>query len=512
MAKKKSSKKRTVKSKKTTSKNKSKKSTKKSVKKNNIKKTNNTSSKFKPDLSYIPLFAKKTGKPVEYVQKLAKEQVSKLKKLYPKWKPEKLYPKARLRVFGILKKEMSSNAIPFYVRKITSPPPFDFGNRRYQKHLALAKENPKWAKDNNFVKFEVNARGKKIPIPIDNEPKNKWKTNGEYGVNTNFRHPLPKHNWIQSMTFCGIPVEDYENENWDKLKGAILVNNKQFADPNNNESYLPDKFDNYGWYKCNFNIKIKKDEDGNEIEEPVWNLTPSVTSKPEYQPDIEDIDVETIFQCFEFMYVPLKELNEYHEAMVSDQHEAANKKGKELTKTSNGSNMIMTKGNVIDIQLSDGTNSHRIVIDTEDADFGDIDDDIIPQSTTIWADKSLKINFGKFSEILIFGSTSRTRKKDFLSNQFTEEWNQTSISAKGFCVIDLVQPEDNNNITEDDKDITLDLLNVTNADLDEEIESDETDEEEYESEDESDEEEYESDETDEKELEENNEDEDWSLD
>lgn len=422
---------------------KSKKTTKKAVKKTKVSKAK---AKDEIDWSYLKPWANKL--PNETVQSLKKRVIKKMnffRKKYPKWSDDRVHGKARLRIFLEIKNSMSSNGDDFYVRKIYGGKPFDFGAKHVKDNLAYYKANPKQAKNEGYVRIEI-KNGARKAIAIDE--RKKFKSGWE---NKNHGEPLPLHSWIMSLGFIAIPCKAMEQENMDELLPATLTLNNAYADPTNIDQedeegnvipgkYLGDAFEEEGWYKCRFVVKKKRVPEGQEPE-PItsYDLLPT-SARPEFT-DIEDVDEETIKAVFDNVNVPLLELNEYHDVMTQDYVEAQESKGKEVYKTSNN-NIMMVQGQVSSIQLSDGTNSHLVKIDSdEDLSFGDEDTEGV-DSTPIWFDKDLPINFGLYSEIIVFGSTSRTRKKDFQTNEYTSEWNQTSIAGKGYIITELVQPDD----------------------------------------------------------------------
>jgi hypothetical protein len=460
-----------------------------------VDKTTKSSKVAKPkkedelDLSFITIWAKKMKKKAEDIEAELHKQAAKIQKKFPNMGKEEVYGKARMRIFAMLKSELNSPARSFYVRKIYKAAPFDFGEWKRNKALEIYKNNPKHAKDNHFVSVKLDARGKKIVTPTDNVE--------FYGTNKNknFEKPLPEHAWGQSIGVIAIPVKDYNAKKMEQMRYGEISLDGQYADPTNEDYYLGNSFGS-GWCEIALNVKKHKNDKGEYIENTeMWELKPA--SNSDIKPvDIKDLTNDQIINIYNNIFVPLIELNEYHEAMVEPQHKEAQEKNEELNKT-NSNELMVTKGQVIDIQLSDGTNSHKVVIDVEDNGFGEEEEETIPQSTSVWLDKSIDITFGRYSQILVFGNTSRARKKDFTTNEYLDDWGQTGITGKGYHIIELVSPDGDDEETEDEDYEYVDEVEVD----EEEEESEDTEESEEESE-ESEEEEAEAEESEEEEEEE----------
>jgi len=375
---------------------------------------------FEPDLSFIPIWSKKLKKDPEVLKEKLEEIASDLRTKHgDKWSDVKIYSTARRRLYGTFKADFRSSAAPFKGLLCYRSEAFDYGNWRYQKHIDLYTKNPREAMKKGMVKVEQHGRVKK-PIPIyDNEETKAGKPNKFYGK------PLPEHAWIQSIGGMAIPLDSYNKDEMEHLKPFEMTVSRSLADPNSKQC-ISNNLKIGSWVDFKATNRTAKENDES------WEL--NATTMTKFTEDTElALDVDQIESYFEGFYVPLGELQEYHDSYMEENKEGTKQFSKRL---------VVAVGEVIDIVLSeDGTASHRVVLDDESIGFGDEDDEDVPDSITCWIDPEEEINFGKFSKVIVFGNTSAGLKKDLVTNEFLDEFNTPSIAVNGIIVVDLVEPE-----------------------------------------------------------------------
>jgi hypothetical protein len=410
--------------------------------KKSLPKAKEESDEYTPDLSFLPIWAKKAKTSVEKLEKTLKDTVADIKSVHKDWAEDKIWDKARQRVYATFKGDMKSSASEWYIRVDSPGDAFDYGNAEYQKHKDAYEKNPANALKKKMVKVQTDATGKKRQIiPTDSNEKLKY---DKTKANPNFGKPIAEHAWIRSIWGLGIPSEKQEKDDWKFLKPSLITVSKGQADPES-KAYL--NFEMGKWYKVKLTNKTAKDNT------EYWDLGTSASVSKIEEIDGFDIKIEDIPEYYEGFYASLGELNEYHDTYAEPD------KNKPDEKTVSR-RLVVTKGTVSSIvESEDGKSNTKIEIDDESLGFQEN-----PESVVCWFPASREIPFGKLSEVYIFGDTTRTLKKDLATNELTDEWGLTSISMKGFIVIDLVEPEvedeeagnDDDEVEEDEEEITLD--------------------------------------------------------
>jgi len=372
-----------------------------------------------PDLSFIPIWAKKLNKPAEELTKALEKIVVELRKKHgTTWSEEKIYATARRRLYSDFKSEFKSSATYFLVNPMYQYEPNDHGFKKWKAAMDQHASNPKLAIANKVVKIEVDKITKKTKVvPLDTKLKtNAGKPNKRLGK------PLPEHEWMHTIGGVGIPFAMAEKGDMSGLRPMEMINSRAMGDPTN-KLFLGKGFEIGKWYK----IKVSNTTPEDNTES--WKLNGTTMTKwQEFKLEFDMSEVSTIFTDF---FVPLNELAQYHES-----YSELNDKG---TKEYNN-RIVVTEGEVVDITLSDGENSHKMLIDDESLGLTNEDGEIV-ESVCCWIDKEIDINFGKYSHVLVFGSTSRGLKKDMDTQEVTDEWGNVTISVKGIIVTDLVEPD-----------------------------------------------------------------------
>lgn len=419
-----------------------------------MKKTKNPAKadkEYKPDLSFLPVWAKKMKKTVDELEKEIKSVVAELTKKHGNaWSDEKKYATARRRVYSENKSNIKSNAVEFDFCPLYGGEPKDFGAMRYKANMDMFNTNPLKAKKEGYVRVEKDAKtGKTNVIPLDEKPKTKaGKQNMRFGK------PLPQHDWILTIGGIAAPSNKIDNEEYEYIRPSELILSGQYANKDNKNSYIGSGFEFGKWYRIKVTNKTA------ETVEDKWVLNATSLTKWNDKLAIET-SMDEIKNYFADFYCPLGELEEYHDNYA--------KEGSDGNKTFSNQ-IVLTEGEVIDIVLSeDGIKSHRIVIDDESLGLGAEDSDEIPESITCWVDANTKIDFGKYSRVIIFGTTSKSKRKDMATNEYTDKWNAPTISAKSIIVIDRVDPEIENEEAagdeNDDKLVTGDVVEVEEPDV-----------------------------------------------
>lgn len=373
---------------------------------------------YTPDLSFLPTWTKRTKKSVDELKTMLFKIVADIEKAHKEeWSSDKIWSSARARLYGSFKSDMRSSAIPYLFNTKYKSVPFDFGYKKYMEVMDVYNKDSKKAMQLGMIKIQKDVTGKKItPIPIDNAQKTKA---GK--PNMNRGKELPLHNWIQAIGGVAIPKDKYDKNETGFYRPAEITLSGKYADPKSH-SFLGN-VDLNQWYL----IKVTSKTDAKNKES--WQLNATSLTKWEEFTEIEDLTPAQIPEFFESFYVPLGDLADYHET-----YKVIDKKN--LNKT--GCNrLVITRAQVIDIVLSeDGKSNHKLVLDDESLGFQDV-----PESVTCWVSPKEQIKFGKFSEIYIFGKTSRSKRKDLSTNEYTDEWQMPSINVSGILVDELVEPE-----------------------------------------------------------------------
>jgi hypothetical protein len=207
----------------------------------------------------------------------------------------------------------------------------------------------------------------------------------------------------------------------------ITVSGKQ-ADPND-PKYIS-AVETGKWYNADLTNKT------DPTEKEVYNLNVTTQTKFELDENGIEIGLDDLPSYYDGFYVPLAEIEEYHDAYAEP---AKDKSGKVDDNKTVSRRICMTKGQVIDIVPGEDGNSSRIVLDDENIGFSEGD---YQESVSCFYNG--EITFGKFSEIYVWGDTTKQRKKDFATDEYLEDWNLPTINIKGITIIDLVQPEIDN--------------------------------------------------------------------
>jgi hypothetical protein len=411
----------------------------------------------KVDFSFVKIAAKKAKKKEAEIKELFIEQLEYFNKKYPNWEHDKVENKARKRLRTNLRAQKIDNSSTYYVRKVYYPQPVDFGGLRWEKHMKAHKLNKRDALNRKLVKKVKNSKGRIEIVPIDDRAK-------LYGRdNPNYEQPLPQHSWQQTIGLVAIPKDDYDNNVEDSFSlPAIIKFKEDLADPTS-DKFIGKYFDHEGFMQVTATRTRRPEKDPNDPTKQIWvenediiELKGDGNSIPipveDLNIDFPDISVEEIMNVYADYEVKVEEIDDYHEAMVEEQHETAEKAGKELNSTK-CYKIIMMKGTVMSITLSDGKNNHKIIIDVpededDDEDWEDweeYDEDEEQQqqrtSVTVYFSKETPINFGKFSTILVFGTTNRGRMKDQISKQYTDSWFRTGMNGSGYQIIELEEPK-----------------------------------------------------------------------
>ena len=419
----------------------------------------------KVDFSFVKAAAKAVKKKEEEVKDMFIEQLEYFSNKYPKWEHDKVETKARKRLRTNLRAQKIDNSSVYYVRKVYYAQPVDFGGFRYDKHKKAYEVNKRDALNKKLVRKEKNAKGRIVIVPIDNDQK-------KYGRdNPNYEQPLPRHSWQQSIGLVAIPKDDYDNGVEDSfLLPAIIKFKEDLADPTS-DKFIGKYFDHEGFMQVTATRTRRPQQDPDNPTKQIWveneeviELNGDGNSVPipveDLGIDFPDISVEEIEQIYADYEVKVEEIDEYHEAMVEEQHVAAEKSGKELNSTK-CYKTIMIKGTVMSITLSDGKSNHKVIIDVpededDDEDWESWEEDEEDEeefkqrtSVTVYFNKDTPINFGKFSTILVFGTTNRGRMKDQVSKQYTDKWFRTGMNGYGYQIIELEEPDITSSYIED---------------------------------------------------------------
>lgn len=421
-----------------------------------------------PDLSFIPLWAKKLGKKAEELTKELEKIVEELRKRHgTNWNEDKYWGTARRRLYNGLKGEFKSSATVWLVNPCYKQEPNDYGNKAYQIALEKYAKNPLDAVKQGYVTVKKDSKGKTTDvIPIDIKKKTKAGKD-----NKNFGKPIPEHNYIQTIGGLAVPYSDVEKDDYNRMRVMEMTNSRIFADPTS-EKYLGKGFELGKWYKVKLSNATPTDE------EEIYRLNGTSVTKWIPEKETEDLDVSQIQSYFEGFFVPLGELGEYHEG-YAETNEKGNKR--------NSNRLVVTEGDVIEVTLSeDGNQSHRISIDDESLGLSDDDGNIV-DSVMLWVNPNTEIKFGKDSHIIVFGKTSQGKAKDLATGELTEEWGNVSITVMNLIVTELVEPEIEEGDEEEEETTEAEEESVELDEDDVNLDADEEKEEETESEEETEE-------------------------
>jgi hypothetical protein len=381
------------------------------------------------DLSYLQEWAKNKNvkKSAEELEIRIREIFKEIKTAKPSMGNDEAWGKARTRLYAELKSDMKSPAASWLIRVDWMSDAFDYGYPKYMKQIDIYNKNPDFAKKNGIVRVETDKTGlKKRVVPLDsNENTRSGKANRNKGK------PLPEHEWIQSLGGLAMPLAAYDADNWDTLKpGEITVSHAQ-ADPTG-KHYALRNVEVGKWYQ----VKLVNKTSSENLES--WELNVSQMSKFEEHEGAEITDIPSYYGTF---YTPISELSDYHDAYAE---QGKDKEGKANPHSTISRRILCTMGNVIEIVPGEDGNNTRISIDDESIGLD------TSESITCWFPSTMKIPFGRFSTIYIFGDSSRSQKKDLATGEWLDEWGLPNINAKGFQVIELVEPEIEDEIGGDD--------------------------------------------------------------
>lgn len=378
---------------------------------------------YKPDLSYL-----KSWSTNKNIKKSVEELEAKLIEIYTEikdehgtdWDEEKCWTKARQRLYATFKSSMKSTNAPWKVKLDCIQPAFDFGNSHYLKNLAAFDKNPQNALSKGLVRKHFDAVGKKQVV----EPLEERKLNDFGKPRKGYGKPLKEHNWIQTVIALAIPTGKLQAQDWNALKVSYITISGDQADPTS-DKYISN-VETGQWYDAELTNKTPADND----ETYLLNATKLTKFKLSENIEISNEDLPSYYDGF---FVPIAEIEEYHDSYAEP---AKKPDGSPDDNKTMSKRLCMTKGQVIDIVLGEEGNNHRIVLDDESIGFSEDD---YQESINCWFGG--EINFGKFSEIYVFGTTQKQRKKDLATGEFVEDWNLPTINVGGIIVTDLVEPE-----------------------------------------------------------------------
>lgn len=390
------------------------------------------------DFGFIKLWSKKLDKPQEEIRQMFDAIKEKLEVLHP-WDEKVLLETTRRRLFNEFKSEMRSSARYFVGVVMSNPTPFDWGNRDYEMCMDKYHTNEKRAITERYVTVKRDKTQKVIGVvPIDywkkkaKEEARAKEANEEPDYSKIKSREIPEHAFIKTVGGLFMPREAFDKQDWSKLHPAEITVSGAQADPGSPKYLRPEKGVTY---KLKLTNRTPKDEEG------LWLLNTTTLTKLETVEEGIDLSPDEIRQYYDALYCPLGELSEFHESDMATSDDGSKEFGQKL---------VMTEGDVIDIQLSDDPKqSHRIYIDDESIGMGPEDSDDLLMSTLCWFPGDEPIPFGKNSRIQVFGKTSRALKKDQDTGELTDEWGDITIGASGYNIVDLVEPDvDDENATE----------------------------------------------------------------
>jgi len=404
---------------------------KKTTKKKTTAKKKTTKKKDEYDTTFLTGWARKMKRPVEVLEaELQAIAVELQEKHGERWTKQKCFATARRNLYGKYKNETRSSAAPWGLAPLYAGDPFDYGARRYKANIDAHSKNPAEAKKKKLVRIDRDSRGKKTVIPIDERPKTKAGKD-----NRNFGKPLPEHAYIMTIGGLGAPLnkkaidedtgESFLTIDDEKLRPFEMTISGRLADPTG-KSFVGAGFDLGKWYKSKATNKTSKDN------EESWELNATTVTKWNLMEDLE-LDLDSIPEHFANFYVPLGELQEYHDSFMEENADGTRQFCNRI---------VVTEGQVIDIIESDNDNNHRMLIDDESLGFGDDDSEDILESVNCWINPNFEFGFGKYSTVIMFGKTSASLKKDMATNEVLDEMGRPSIQVSGIIVKDLVEPED----------------------------------------------------------------------
>lgn len=316
----------------------------------------------------------KSGKSVADLQKMIEKNVADLRKLYPTMAQEVVNQRARAMLYGDLKKDLISPAIPFEGIVLGLGEPFDFAAGQVAKALKAYKENPQAAYDAGLV----NQQGQPVYV--------KGYSKGQ---------PLPEHSWLRNCFGVAKPME-----------GAILPFNLTLSGDRADPASPLSKIDLGTPYSFRANVKEVK---------TVYTLNDSSISK--FVPTSSALPdaITMIDQYCASMKVNLGELNAWHDA---------NKL--------NPARVAIVEGDVVSVDLNVSDRSHRIVIDDETLGFED-EKGQINTGITVWIPKFLgtQLDFGPGSRAIVIGGTTPTQGFNYKTGKPDPETIRMSINAMG---------------------------------------------------------------------------------
>jgi hypothetical protein len=376
-----------------------------------------------PDLSFLPIWAKKFKVDFDELSNVLEKNAEELRTRHagnPRWTEKKIYSTARMRLRSEYMAQAKSSAIPFITNVLYATQPYDYGNKRYMANLQAYNTNPTQAQKNGLILIKKSGGKVTDQIPIDER---KLTSSGK--ENKNFGKPLPEHAYIMTIGGIAAPLSSIEKENWDHIRPFEMTVSRQYADPNHKQ-YIGRGFNFGEWYKCKVTNSTPS-----EVKE-AWKLNATSVTKWDSYDGIE-LDMEEIPIYFKQFYCELGDLQEYHDSYMEIS----------ITGTyQNNRRLVVTEGSVIDIAFSeDGIKNHRIVIDDESLGFMEEGEDSFVESVNCWCNPNIVIDFGKYSRILIFGSTGASLKKDIATGEVLEEFNSPSITIQGIVVLDRTEPD-----------------------------------------------------------------------
>jgi hypothetical protein len=288
--------------------------------------------------------------------------------------------------------------------------------------MEIYTRNPNATQQQGLARIEVDKIGQKRKVILIDR---KEFTNAGK-KNQNFGKPMPEHKWIQSIGGLAIPESKARENDWDVMRPSVITISDHQCDPNDRKCATKN-LEIGKWY----DVKLTNKTADKNVESWELNCT-SVSKFTENEGMTLDLkDIPSYYGAA--FFAPLNELAQYHDTFAV---EGKTKTGAKNPDKTVSNRVVCTRGSVIDIVPGEDGNNTRLVLDDEL--LGSLENS---ESVTCWLSASQKITFGKFSEIYVWGTTSRQKKKDMATNTVLDDWALPSITVNGFQIVELVEPE-----------------------------------------------------------------------
>jgi len=320
-------------------------------------------------LRRLQQWSEKLGKPVEELRSMVNANIATLLQHHPNLPQKAIEARARSMVYTSLKRQLQSPAVPFEGVFLGLADPFNVVAAMRRTSEEMWKKDPQTAVDGGYTDKEG--------VPL-------------YRKGYNKGSPLPAESWIRNGMGVGKPVKGESVQPFSITLSSARARTR-----------VPQGL------ALQFRVNIKGTEEA-------YTLNDSTTTefKETTIPGLPS-PTELLDSVCAHMKVNLDGLEEWH----------AKNQGKYTT-------VLVAEGDVVSIDLDVSDRSHRIVIDDETLGFEDAEGNL-QWGVTCWVPKTIPLDFGPGSRILVVGQTAPTQGWDPETNEPDPNIVRMTINAWG---------------------------------------------------------------------------------